>query len=197
MGWDPVGFTLRWPSWGLAAVGRKFCLCPLCLRPPTWWLAISEHGPDNLCPHGRQRTRGRECSLWFQVRIETEGETHVVSLVTHSMFVQADTGPVKTAKTQVWGWLRNRPMGPMPVFYPPSPPFMTAKPKTVAQNTVTERTQWLSQGDTNQNHNTQKTSSNKNLSPVNLNFHFFFEKMRGSCHFLLNWTASIDARVWG
>lgn len=135
MGWDPVGFRLRWPPWSLAAVGRKFCLFPVCLRPrPDGWRSLSK-GPDNLCPHSRQKTRGRERCLWFQVGIETEGETHVVLLVTHSTYVQADTGPVKTTKTPVCeagsdAWL----MGPVPMFCPLSPPFYDSK----TQNSSTE-----------------------------------------------------------
>lgn len=61
-------------------------------------------------------------SLWFQAKpsghkIEREGETHLVLLVAHSKFVQADTGPVRTANSPVCEGGLNRLMEPIPVFF--------------------------------------------------------------------------------
>ena len=65
-------------------------------------------------PHGRQKTRAK----LSEYRIETEGETHLVLLVTHSKFVQAVTNLWRTANSPVCeAGLNNRLMGPMPAFY--------------------------------------------------------------------------------
>lgn len=62
MCWDHLWLRLRLSPWELAAVGRKICLYTSHLRLASWWLAISEHRLDNLCPLASRKPE-RDCSL--------------------------------------------------------------------------------------------------------------------------------------
>lgn len=180
MGWDPLGFSRRQPPWELAVVGRKFCLCISCLST----LSGSKLSPQDA-------------------KLREKEKTHLVLLVAHSKFVQADTGPVRTANSPVCEGGLNRLMESIPVSFALTVLLRTSntfrhhstkqQQKRKWQEDSTMTIYWKIQ---TKSHNTQRTRwvLTQIFSPVNLNFgNFLSEKMRGSYHFC---STGPQAEIW-
>lgn len=91
-------------------VGKKRCLCSLCLRPPSWLLTASECRPNSLHPlaGGKpDRTLFLDQSQTLRTeKVRTE-EPHLVLLMTHSKVCPKGCWSGENCKLiRLWGWLK-------------------------------------------------------------------------------------------